>query len=112
MPEAGPAPEAAPTVLLPSLSGRTGCDGALGLRLTSQQRQTCADNQARLTQAAPPLDLANIPSRKKLAYDRNERCRDFFRNDPIVPPALQRGESGAHFEAADANKCPIPDRMW
>jgi hypothetical protein len=111
-PEAAPQPGAGLKGFSASLSGRMGCDDALGFHLTSAQRQVCDDNLARLAQNAKPLPLLRIPDRKKAAYDRNERCRDFIRNAPIVPPSQQVSETGGRFTLDDASKCPVVDRMW
>jgi hypothetical protein len=94
----------------PSLSGRMGCDDALGLHLTPAQHQTCIDNSARLARQAAPLGV-NIPNQQRSAYDRYERCRDFFHNEPVVPPSQQVTETGTRFTPADANKCPMADRF-
>ena len=108
--EAGPQSAAGFKGLSPSLSGRTGCDDALGFHMTPAQRQVCADKLARLAQNAQSLDI-NIPNQQRSAYDRYSRCRDFFHNEPVVPPSQQVTETGTHFTPADANKCPMADRF-
>jgi len=108
--EASRQSDGGPRGLSPSLSGRMGCDDALGLHLTPVQHQTCINNSAQLARQATPLDL-NIPNQQRSDYDRYERCRDFFRNDPIVPPSQQVTETGRRFAPADANKCPMADRF-
>jgi hypothetical protein len=108
--ESGPQAAAGLKGLSPSLSGRMGCDDAAGFHMTPAQRQVCAGRLARLAQTAQPLDL-NIPNRQRSAYDRYERCRDFFHNEPVVPPSQQVTETGTHFTPADANRCPMADRF-
>ncbi len=67
-----------PNGLAPSLSGRLGCDNALGAHLTPEQRQACEDNLVREALKAPQLGL-NIPDVKKAQYDTHIRCRDEYR---------------------------------
>lgn len=75
------APEAAPKTYGPEdrrasgPSGKLGCDNPLNIRLTVEQQQACANNQARLTRDAKPLDL--IPADKKAEYDHYEACRNY-----------------------------------
>lgn len=84
LPEAappGPAPAPSPPAgaqgLMPSLSGRLGCDDPLTFHLTPAQKQACANNMAQRARAAPQLAL-NIPDRKQADYDRNVGCHRVY----------------------------------
>jgi hypothetical protein len=76
-----------PRGLLPSLSGRLGCD-LQDRRLTPEQRQVCANNLVRLAREARPLG-PNIPDNKKAGYDRYVRCSQDYRRAgvPLMDPA-------------------------
>ena len=75
--------------LLPSLSGRLGCDDRLGQRLTPEQRQTCDNNAARLAENARPLAL-NISEDKKAVYDHYVYCAKLHKG-PLPSPSDNRG---------------------
>jgi len=111
-----PAPAATPGAglkgLLPSLSGRLGCDDSEASRLTPEQRQACANALARLAQETKSLSL-NIPDQKKAGYDRYVRCfNDYTRGG--VP------SSGGHDPSSGSiaglgyvpsfKECPVEDR--
>jgi hypothetical protein len=75
--------------LLPSLSGRLGCDDPPGQRLTSEQRQTCYNNAARLAEETRPL-AHDIPADKQAAYDHYVFCAKLHRG-PMPAPSDNRG---------------------
>ena len=112
-PDAGPGLE--PKGLLPSFSGRLGCDAPRPLHLAEEQRQACANAMARLGRETRPLAL-NIPDQKKADFDRHVSCRQFFRNDPSAPPSQPMdpkiGKAPELGYAPDYNKCPMGDRLW
>jgi hypothetical protein len=91
--------------LLPSLSGRMGCDDRPGSRPTEAQRQACYDNAARLAQNARQLDL-NISAQNKAAYDHYVMCMTWLRQ-PI--PAYSNN-NGMGDDATMTMKCPFKDR--
>lgn len=88
-PAPAPAPQAdaGPKGLLPSLSGRLGCDDPITFHLTPEQRQACDNRLARLAREARPL-APNIPAEKQADYDRHVRCQKEYRQAG-VPPANQ-----------------------
>jgi hypothetical protein len=77
-PTPAPQAEAGPKGLLPSLSGRLGCDDPLTFHLTPEQRQACDNRLAKLAREARPL-APNIPDEKQAQYDTHVRCRDTYR---------------------------------
>lgn len=85
--------DAAGPGLLPSLSGRMGCDDPPGQRLTSDQRQTCENNAARLAEETNRLAL-NISADKKAAYDRYVYCAKLHKG-AIPSPSDNRGLGAA-----------------
>jgi hypothetical protein len=91
-PAPAPSPSAGPQGLMPSLSGRLGCDDPLTFHLTPAQRQTCANNMAERARAAPQLAL-NIPGRKQEDYDRNVRCHAAY-GKAAMPPSTTRTDIG------------------
>jgi hypothetical protein len=66
-----------------------GCDDPLGQRLSSDQRQTCYENAARLAEDAGPLAL-NISGDKKAAYDHYVYCAKLHKG-PLPAPSDNRG---------------------
>ena len=107
-PAPAPAPiaDAGPKGLLPSLSGRLGCDDSVAARLTPEQRQVCANNLARLTLEARPLGL-NIPEQKKADYDRYVRCGETYRHAG-VPSLNERAPDGTLITGPSAGLGYIP----
>ena len=105
-PAPAPNPEAGPKGLLPSLSGRLGCGDSVAARLTPEQRQTCANNLARLAQEARPLGL-NIPEQKKADYDRYVRCGETYRHAG-VPSMNERAPDGTLITGPSAGLGYIP----
>ena len=75
--------------LLPSVSGRMGCDDRLEQRLTPEQRQTCNNNAARLAEDTRPLAL-NISRDNKAAYDHYVYCAKLHKG-PLPSPSDNRG---------------------
>jgi hypothetical protein len=63
--------------LLPSLSGRLGCDDAQAVHLTREQHQACVGNLARLAQGAKPLNIY-IREGKQIDYDRYVHCQTVY----------------------------------
>ena len=99
---------AGPKALLPSLSGRLGCDDSLGARLTADQRQACADNLARLGRQATPFPL-DIPERKQAAYDLHVYCREAYRQAGI-PPMTEYHTDGAPVTGPEAGLGYVPGK--
>ena len=60
--------------LLPSLSGRLGCDGPLAVHMTADQRQVCADSLARRMASMPDVSL--IDPVKRRGYDMSAKARE------------------------------------
>jgi hypothetical protein len=74
-PASPPKVEFGPSGVLPSLSGRLGCDDPLTYHLTPEQRTVCDNRLARIAREAKPLDL-NISAEAKAEFDRRTRCHD------------------------------------
>jgi hypothetical protein len=116
LPEAAtpaPNPGARLRGLLPSLSGRLGCDDAQASRLTPEQRQACANTLARLAQEARPLNIY-IPEGKKVDYDRYVHCGEVYRHAGM--PASGSHDSSTPGSIAGLGyipsfaECPVGDR--
>jgi hypothetical protein len=114
-----PAPAPAPAFgsgskgLLPSLSGRLGCDDAQAVHLTREQHQACVSNLARLAQEAKPLNIY-IPEGKQIDYDRYVHCQTVYKHagmpssgshDPSTPGSI----AGLGYVPSFA-ECPPGDR--
>ena len=78
-PGPAPSPGAGSRGLLPSLSGRLGCDDPHASRLTPEQRQACANALARLAREARPLNIF-IPEGKQIDYDRYVHCQTVYKH--------------------------------
>ena len=61
--------------LLPSLTGRLGCDDPESFHLNSAQRAACENNVGRLARGSRPLQL-DFAEAKRKAYERSQGCRD------------------------------------
>jgi hypothetical protein len=74
---ASPAPSApvaaGPKGLLPSLTGRLGCDDPASFHLTDAQRAVCDQRLAEVAKSTKPLAL-NIAQEAKDDFDRKVRC--------------------------------------
>jgi hypothetical protein len=77
--------------LLPSLSGRLGCDDPITFHLTPEQRQACDNRLAKLARETKPL-APNIPDEKQADYDRHVRCQKEYRQAGV--PSANQVESG------------------
>jgi len=94
-PPAPPAPPSAVAVqgapkggLLPSLTGRLGCDDPASFHLTKAQMDVCEQKFAETAKTAKPLAL-DIATARMAELERNRRCHDIYTRGGIP-------QSGGH----------------
>ena len=78
--------------LLPSLTGRLGCDDPASFHLTDAQRAVCDQHMAEVARAAKPLAL-NMDLDKKADLDRKARCHAEGRGGGAMPGSSSGDES-------------------
>ncbi len=102
-----------PSGLQPSVSGRLGCDDPLGIHMTPEQRQACANNMAALGRAAKPLGL-DISARKQADYDRKVHCQDVYKRGGMPSFNSLDASTGGQINGLGYNpslkECPPGDR--
>jgi hypothetical protein len=96
-----PGPAAPPTAsgdgaprkgLLPSLTGRLGCDDPASFHLTDAQRAVCDQHMAEVARATKPLAL-NMDLDKKADLDRKARCQAMGKGPGAMPNLRSLDES-------------------
>jgi hypothetical protein len=94
-----PAPPAAtpglggPKALLPSLTGRLGCDDPITFHLNKEQMAVCEQRLAEEAKAAKPLAL-DIATARMAELDRNRRCHDEYTRGSIPSSSSQDDSTG------------------
>jgi len=101
LPEAAkPAPptaqpgEGAPRGLLPSLTGRLGCDDPISFHLTKEQMAVCEQKFAETAKAAKPLAL-DIANARMAELDRERRCHNIYTRGSIPSSSSHDESTGA-----------------
>jgi hypothetical protein len=78
--------------LLPSLSGRLGCDDPATFHLTDAQRAVCDQHMAEVARTTKPLAL-NMDLDKKADLDRKAKCQAMGKGGGAMPSLSSRDES-------------------
>jgi hypothetical protein len=78
--------------LLPSLTGRAGCDDPASFHLTDAQRVVCDQHMAELVRTAKPLAL-NMDLDKKADLDRKAKCQAMGKSGGGMPATGSLNES-------------------
>jgi hypothetical protein len=116
---AKPAPPAAipgeggPKGLLPSLTGRLGCDDPITFHLTKEQMAVCEQRLAETAKAAKPLAL-DIAAAKMAEYERDRRCHDIYTRGGIPSSSSHDDSTGQQITGLGYNPslrdCPAGTR--
>jgi hypothetical protein len=111
-PEPTPGP-GGPKGLLPSLTGKLGCDDPASFHLNPQQLAECQERLAQTAKTAMPLAL-DIAEARLAEYDRNRKCRDLARNGGAMPSSRSHDDSTGAVAGLGYNpsfrQCGIKDR--